>query len=118
MHWPPKLPRPRNGHGYAREHKLPSPSPSPSNEQELECDGQTLTKYPFSSRLTCVPREESPTGEDVLSRQHGFRKAPVRVEVQCQLQIFAARAAGLGVRLTPELNAKYPYVPGSTSMFG
>ena len=61
---------------------------------------------------------ESPTGEDVLSRQHGFRKAPVRVEVQCQLQIFAARAAGLGVRLTPELRAKYPYVPGSTSMFG
>jgi hypothetical protein len=38
------------------------------------------------------PARKRPTDEDMLSRQHGGGKAPIRVEVQCQSQILAAGA--------------------------
>ena len=40
---------------------------------------------------------------------------PLRVD---QGHVLPPTAPGLGVTLTPELKAKYPYVPGSASMFG
>ena len=45
-----------------------------------------------SVEVDARPARKRPTGEDVLSRQHGSRKAPVRMEVQRQKQIFTAGA--------------------------
>ena len=40
---------------------------------------------------------------------------PLRIE---QGYVLPPTAPGLGVKLTPEIKAKYPYVPGSASLFG
>src|SRR5262249_5777176 len=46
----------------------------------------------FLVKTDMRPARKSPTGQHVLSGQHGSRKAPVRVEVQGPMQILAAGA--------------------------
>jgi hypothetical protein len=46
----------------------------------------------FSVKTDVRPARKRPIDEDVLSGQHGGGKAPIRVEVQRQMQIFAAGA--------------------------
>src|SRR5215831_17327010 len=60
--------------------------------------GQTLTKYPFSSRPTCLPRGKVRPAKTCCRTCTASAKRPVQVEVQCQLQIFAARAGRASAR--------------------
>jgi len=65
------------------------------------------TSFPVKTDVR--PARKRPTDEDVLSRQHGGGKAPIRVEVQCQKQILAAGAGNaFDIEIAP-FALKAPY---------